>query len=434
MAGIRTPEHIDDLSARMPEIYDELLDDRRPPRAPLQGHAGHRVHDPGGHALPPADARRQALGGRGGQGGRRPRARGRDRPAHGHPAREAAGGERGDPPGFDDRQARRAIAGGRLLARGLPAAPGAAVGQVVFDADRAVEWAKPGEQVILVRPGDLARGRRRHVRRRGHRHLAGGRTSHAAVVAVGMGKPCVVGAGDVASTRSAGHRRGGGRTCARATSSPSTARPARSSSTPSRPSTRARTRSRSCWLGRPLPQDRRAANADTPEDARKAREFGAEGIGLVRTEHMFFAADRIPIVREMIMASDQRCRAGGAREARAVPARGLHRHLPGHGRAAGDDPPARPAAARVPAEPKEYREMLEEPSRGSTRSTSTPSARRRWTRTWPSRALREANPMLGHRGCRLGITSPRSTACRCGPSWRPPARSPSRASRSSRRS
>ena len=75
VAGIRTPEHIDDLKRRMPEIYDELLDDRRPPRAPLQGHAGHRVHDPGGQALPPADPGRQALGGGRGAGGRGSRAR-----------------------------------------------------------------------------------------------------------------------------------------------------------------------------------------------------------------------------------------------------------------------------------------------------------------------------------------------------------------------
>ena len=84
---------------------------------------------------------------------------------------------------------------------------------------------------------------------------------------------------------------------------------------------------------RSAPPPRVRANADTPEDARKAREFGAEGIGLVRTEHMFFADDRIPIVREMIMARDDQARQQGGRPAPAVPARGLHRDLPGDGRA-----------------------------------------------------------------------------------------------------
>ena len=91
-------------------------------------------------------------------------------------------------------------------------------------------------------------------------------------------------------------------------------------------------------------------NADTPEDSARARSFGAEGIGLCRTEHMFFGDQRIVAMRKMILADDEAGREGRAGGARAVPEAGLHRHLRGDGRTAGDDPLARPAAARVPAQ------------------------------------------------------------------------------------
>ena len=92
------------------------------------------------------------------------------------------------------------------------------------------------------------------------------------------------------------------------------------------------------------------ANAETPIDARTARRFGAEGIGLCRTEHMFFEADRIGAMREMIMAEDERRAPRRARQAAADAARRFRRDLPHHEGLAGDDPPARSAAARVPAE------------------------------------------------------------------------------------
>ena len=128
------------------------------------------------------------------------------------------------------------------------------------------------------------------------------------------------------------------------------------------------------------------ANADNAEDAAKAREFGAQGIGLCRTEHMFFGEERLPVVQEMILADDR----GGAprrpRPAAAVPAVRLRGDLRGDGRPAGDDPAARPAAARVPAR------------RWRRRATSACGS--------ASAALHEANPMLGTRGCRLGIQYP----------------------------
>src|SRR5437879_7962679 len=209
-------------------------------------------------------------------------------------------------PVFDDREKASALAAGRLLATGLPAAPGAAVGQVVFDADRAVEWAKSGQKVILVRPETSPEDVAGMYAARGIVTARGGRTSHAAVVAVGMGKSCIVGAGDLVVDE---ERRvftavgrtiregdiisvdgGGGEVMLDAVKT------VEGGLAPE-------FQEFLTWADRYRTLGVRA-NADTPEDAQKARDFGAEGIGLVRTEHMFFAPDRLPIVREMIMASD----------------------------------------------------------------------------------------------------------------------------------
>src|SRR5690349_22821288 len=115
-------------------------------------------------------------------------------------------------PLLDPRDKERALAAGRLLARGLSAAPGGAVGQVVFDADRAVELAKNGQQVILVRPETSPEDIAGMYASQGIVTSRGGRTSHAAVVAVGMGKPCVVGAGDVLVDEERHSFEAGGRT------------------------------------------------------------------------------------------------------------------------------------------------------------------------------------------------------------------------------
>ena len=137
-------------------------------------------------------------------------------------------------------------------------------------------------------------------------------------------------------------------------------------------------------------------NADTPHDARTARKFGAEGIGLCRTEHMFFDADRIIAVREMILAENEQGRRAALAKIAAVPVRGLRRHLHGDERPAGHHPPARPAAARVPAADSDAGEEEVAKAAGA-RSVKVRTARRE---------LHESNPMLGHRGCRLGITFP----------------------------
>ena len=211
-------------------------------------------------------------------------------------------------PVFDDRQKAAAIAGGRLLARGLAAAPGAAVGQVVFDADRAVEWAKNGQKVILVRPETSPEDVAGMYAAEGIVTSRGGRTSHAAVVAVGMGKACVVGAADLAIDEAARKFEVDGRTVGEGDTisvDGGTGEVILDAIPTVEGNLDDELRELLGWadfyrkggLGV-------RANADTPADAERARGFGAEGIGLVRTEHMFFAPDRLPIVREMIMATD----------------------------------------------------------------------------------------------------------------------------------
>ena len=148
------------------------------------------------------------------------------------------------------------------------------------------------------------------------------------------------------------------------------------------------------------------ANADTPEDARKAREFGAEGIGLVRTEHMFFAPDRIAIVREMIMASDHVSRRAAVQK--LLPFQrddflGIFRAMDGLPVTIRLlDPPLHEFLAN----PKEYREMLEERARLDALDMNPARKAALDEKLAKIDSLREANPMLGHRGCRLGITSP----------------------------
>jgi len=152
------------------------------------------------------------------------------------------------------------------------------------------------------------------------------------------------------------------------------------------------------------------ANADTPADATRAREFGAEGIGLVRTEHMFFAPDRIPIVREMIMAADNTAHRSELRAAldKLKPFQrddfvGIFRAMDGLPVTIRLlDPPLHEFLAN----PKEYREMLEERARLDALGINPERKPRLDERLAKIDELREANPMLGHRGCRLGITNP----------------------------
>ena len=196
-----------------------------------------------------------------------------------------------------------------VIAKGLPASPGAASGKVVFTADEAVRRSQDGEKVLLVRietsPDDI---HGLHAAQ-GVLTTRGGMTSHAAVVARGMGRPCVAGAGDVhvdygASQFTVGDQR----TCVRAgeivTIDGITGEVILGEVPTVAPQLSGSFGTIMAWADDFRTMKVRA-NAETPADARTAKDFGAEGIGLVRTEHMFFEGGRIVAMREMILAADE---------------------------------------------------------------------------------------------------------------------------------
>jgi pyruvate,orthophosphate dikinase len=274
-----------------------------------------------------------------------------------------------------------------VAAKGLNASPGAACGKVVFDADTAEERGKAGESVILVRwettPDDI------HglIEAAGILTAHGGMTSHAAVVARGMGKPCVAGCEDLsldpraktARVRDEEVREGDTITIDGGTGDVILSEVKLVS-----PRINEDFRTVLGWAD-DLRRLKVRANADTPADAAKAREFGAQGIGLCRTEHMFMAEDRLPVAREMIMASDERER----REA-------LDRLLPLQ---QGDFEGIFEAMAGLPVTIR----LLDPPLHEFLPSLEEATDERMRRRI---RILQEANPMLGTRGCRLGLQWP----------------------------
>ena len=290
-----------------------------------------------------------------------------------------------------------------VLAHGVPASPGAAKGEIVFTAPEAVEAAAAGKDVILVRPFTEADDVAGFHAARGILTSEGGKASHAALVARGMGRPCVCGASELeidlaAETVKVGDTvlQRGDRIAIDGSAGIVTLDDV--------PLVEARWSQQFETVLAWCDELRRLgvrANADTPEDATRAREYGAEGIGLCRTEHMFMAADRQPKMRAMIMAEDEHVAPRRARRAAAAPAGGLRGPVRGDGGRAGHDPPARPAAARVPAAPLRGRAPAGARARWPARTRPSWSARWSACRRW-----RRSNPMLGTRGCRLGILYP----------------------------
>jgi pyruvate,orthophosphate dikinase len=284
-----------------------------------------------------------------------------------------------------------------VLGKGLPASPGAASGTVVFTADEAEARAQKGEAVILVRietsPEDI---HGMHAAR-GILTTRGGMTSHAAVVARGMGRPCVSGAGGIAVDYDSRTLMAGGkivRAGETLTIDGSTGEVFVGAVAMIEPKLSGEFETLMGWADAARKM-RVRANAETPDDADTARKFGAEGIGLCRTEHMFFDPARILAMREMIMASDE----GGRRRAlsRLLPYQRedfqkifrIMAGLPVTIRLL--DPPLHEFLPHGEHELAEVAEAL---------GMDMETIRRRAT------DLAEANPMLGHRGCRLGLSYP----------------------------
>ena len=284
-----------------------------------------------------------------------------------------------------------------VVVTGLPASPGAATGAVVFDADEAQRRGGAGEAVILVREETSPEDIHGMHAARGIVTARGGMTSHAAVVARGMGRPCVSGAGDIRIDEKAGVFHVRGRTIHAGevvTVDGSRGDVLAGAVQMIEPELTGDFATLMGWADG-FRRLRVRANAETPLDARTARQFGAEGIGLCRTEHMFFDDQRIQAVREMILADEE----AGRRTALAkilpmqradfVEIFGIMEGLPVTIRLL--DPPLH-----------EFLPQTEEDVRAVAEAGGL-DADKLWRRV---RELHETNPMLGHRGCRLGISYP----------------------------
>ena len=284
-----------------------------------------------------------------------------------------------------------------VVVTGLPASPGAATGAVVFDADEAQRRGGAGEAVILVREETSPEDIHGMHAARGIVTARGGMTSHAAVVARGMGRPCVSGAGDIRIDEKAGVFHVRGRTIHAGevvTVDGSRGDVLAGAVQMIEPELTGDFATLMGWADG-FRRLRVRANAETPLDARTARQFGAEGIGLCRTEHMFFDDQRIQAVREMILADDEAGRRAALakilpmQRADFVEIFGIMEGLPVTIRLL--DPPLH-----------EFLPQTEEDVRAVAEAGGL-DADKLWRRV---RELHETNPMLGHRGCRLGISYP----------------------------
>ena len=284
-----------------------------------------------------------------------------------------------------------------VLAKGLPASPGAASGQVYFSADEVEAAASRGEKTILVRVETSPEDIHGMHAAQGILTARGGMTSHAAVVARGMGRPCVVGAGELVIDYPKKIMSAGNVTIAagdKITIDGAAGQIIRGEVATIQPELSGDFATLMSWADK-IRTLGVHANADTPEDARTAREFGAEGIGLCRTEHMFFEAERIVAMREMILAQDE-----VGRRAALAKLLEMQRHdfvelfrimkgLPVTIRLL--DPPLNEFLPTGEVE-------MADVAKAAGIDLGQVKAR--------AAQLHELNPMLGHRGCRLAISYP----------------------------
>ncbi|KQT31721.1 pyruvate phosphate dikinase [Sphingomonas sp. Leaf412] len=284
-----------------------------------------------------------------------------------------------------------------VLTKGLPASPGAASGAAVFDADTAERWAADGKAVVLIRTETSPEDIHGMHAAKGILTARGGMTSHAAVVARGMGRPCVSGAGALSISakdrilRVAGREIREGDTV---TIDGTTGEVMAGEVATIQPELAGDFGTLMEWADA-YRRLKVRANAETPADCRTARDFGAEGVGLCRTEHMFFDAARITAVRQMILAEDEKGRRAALdkllpeQRADFVGILEVMAGLPVTIRLL--DPPLHEF---LPHEESEFAEVAE------AAGVAVEQLKRR------AAELHEFNPMLGHRGCRLGVTYP----------------------------
>jgi len=381
VAGIRTPEPLAAMEGRMPEAFEQLVDTMRRLEAHYRDMQDieFTVEDERLYLLQTRSAKRTAA-------------------AALKAAVDMTGEElidqedavaRIDPAQLDQllHPMIDPTADFEVAAKGLNASPGAASGAIVFDADTAEERGRAGESVILVRwettPDDI------HglIQAQGILTVHGGMTSHAAVVARGMGKPCVAGCDDLTLDLKAKTARIGGQEVREGDTITidGTAGCVMIGSVPLVPPQINEDFETILEWADDIRRLKVRANADTPEDAAKAREFGAEGIGLCRTEHMFMAEDRLPVVREMILAHDEQGRRAALEQLLPMQQsdfEGIFEAMTGL-----------PVTIRLLDPPlHEFLPPIEE--------ATTDEMRHR------IRSLTESNPMLGTRGCRLGLQYP----------------------------
>jgi pyruvate,orthophosphate dikinase len=284
-----------------------------------------------------------------------------------------------------------------VLTKGLPASPGAASGKIVFDADAAEKAAADGQSVILVRVETSPEDIHGMHAAKGILTARGGMTSHAAVVARGMGRPCVSGAGGIVIDGKAKCLRVGARELQEGdilTLDGSTGEVMAGAVATVQPELAGDFGTLMAWADA-VRRMKVRTNAETPHDAQTARDFGAEGIGLCRTEHMFFDAARITAVRQMILAEDEQGRRAALDKLLPEQREDFRQifevmaGLPVTIRLL--DPPLHEF---LPHEESEFAEVA------AAAGVDVDHLKRR------AAELFEFNPMLGHRGCRLGVTYP----------------------------
>jgi pyruvate, orthophosphate dikinase len=394
VAGIRTPEHIDQLEQEMPEVYRQLVD--------IYQRLERHYKDMLDLEFTVQDGKLFMLQTRVGKRTAVAALRIAVEMVEEGLIDEKTAVLRVDPEQLEQLMHPMVDPGGKVqaIAKGLPASPGAAVGTVVFTAEEAIARGQQGEKVILVRPETSPDDVGGMYAAQGILTARGGMTSHAAVVARGMGKCCVVGCKEILVDEEHGEFRVGmvhvkhGDTI---TLDGNTGEVILGAAKLVVPELSGNFAAFMQWVD----QHRRLgvrANADTPVDAQVARSFGAEGIGLCRTEHMFFAEERLPYMQEMILAEDREARVRALdklfpfqksdfysifkeMEGYAVTIRTL-------------DPPLHEFLPKTHEEAEELSRKIGVP------------ADRIWDK---AQELHETNPMLGHRGCRLGISYPEIT-------------------------